>query len=99
MRSYFFLIFPDRLGLDTGTVFFDKESRKIKIMFFPYKREFNPSYEFRSLIKDIQEICSSKEVTEYTDMFIRYLDDNRSLSELRNRAVMIRREAYLCGFL
>jgi len=92
-----FLIFPERFQLRKETVYINRSEKKVKIMFMPPEENFDPKEELLRFINDMQNMYITKAAAEYSEIFKEYIYENSTLSELQNRAVMMKRDAFVCG--
>ena len=75
----------------------NRKERKVKIMFIPPDGNSDPKEELLQFICYIQNMYITKAAAEYSEMFKEYVNNNCTLSELQNRAVMMKRDAFICG--
>lgn len=93
-----FFIIPERLEVNGDTVFFNRNERHVRILFLPsIKCVKTVSEQLLSFIDYLMELNATSGAIEYLEMFKAYAMDNNGLKELQNRALMIKREAKLCG--
>lgn len=92
-----FMLFPERFQLRKETIYMNRKERKVKIMFIPPDGNSDPKEELLQFIGDIQNMYITKAAAEYSEMFKEYVNNNCTLSELQNRAVMMKRDAFICG--
>lgn len=92
-----FLIFPERFQLRKETVYINRSQRKVRIMFMPPEGDSDPKEELLRFICDMQNMYITKAAAEHSEMFKEYIRQNCALSELQSRAVMMKRDAFICG--
>ncbi len=98
-RAMRFLIFPERLILSDDTVYFNKNERSVKLMFVPPEAgiEVLPASQITAFLDDMKSIGMTNGSEEYLEVFKEYIGENQGFKELQNRAIMIKREAKICG--
>lgn len=95
-RSVEYLIAPWKIMLNTGTVFYNKETGEVKIAYIPVSgKEQNLRKNITNFIMQLRRDVKDNDI-RYLDMTIKYINyNNYSIRDIINKIGMFKRQMYL----